>query len=390
MVAKVTELLTQEELGNYVKAAAEAAGYKEGFGVPGCDLNLTHWWAIYCRQSLDEQGNNNRLYDYLCTCAMEAKKLAVVVPREYVLFDLMTGEHLERPKMIFLRNLVGRRRIAGIIFPALDRLSREPHHQQIFEPEAAHYRVQLQYADAPSGNDPGSQFARTILAHAAKLVKIANRKNNRGGNIGRVVNKNVPDGKTSYGYSYKAKYKDLGHLRRKLISASWEIDSLDPDGQLVYGSEAWIVNQVFQWVGTENRTLYWVAKKLKQMGLKPRYAKGWSPSLISSMVKKHCYTGHHVYNKATYVPNPQKPIGDVTYAIKQTIRKMKPESEWAHFEVPPLISEKLWDLANRNLAERGRCKGKEGKQIDALVRGRIYCPSCDQLMSSIGTVITAI
>jgi len=191
----------------------------------------------------------------------------------------------------------------------------------------------------------------------------------------------VPAGKTSYGYRYKAKYEDLGHLRRKLISASWEIDSLDPDGQLVYGSEAWIVNQVFQWVGTENRTLYWVAKKLKQMGLKPRYAKGWSPSLISSMVKKHCYTGHHVYNKATYVPNPQKPIGDVTYAIKRTIRKMKPESEWAHFEVPPLISEKLWDLANRNLAERGRGKGKEGKQIDALVRGRIYCPSCDRLMS---------
>jgi site-specific DNA recombinase len=381
MAAKVAELLTQEELGNHVKAAAEAAGYKDGFGVEGCDLNSTHWWAIYCRQSLDEQGDNNRLNDYLRTCAMEAKRLAVVVPREYVLFDLMTGEHLERPKMIFLRNLMAGRRIAGIIFPALDRLSREPLHQQIFELEAAHYRVQLQYADAPSGNDPGSQFARTILAHAAKLVKIANRKNNRGGNIGRVVNKNVPAGKTPYGYRYKAKYEDLGHLRRKLISASWEIDSLDPDGQLVYGSEAWIVNRVFQWVGTENRTLYWVAKKLNQMSLKPRYAKEWSPSLISSMVKKHCYTGHHVYNKATYVPNPQKPIGDATYAIKRTIRRLKPESEWAHFEVPPLISEKLWGLANRNLAERGRGKGKEGKQIDALVRGRIYCPSCDRLMS---------
>ncbi len=151
----------------------------------------------------------------------------------------MTGEHLERPKMIFLRNLMAGRRIAGIIFPALDRLSREPLHQQIFELEAAHYGVQLQYSDAPSGNDPGSQFARTILAHAAKLVKIANRKNNRGGNIGRVVNKNVPAGKTPYGYRYKAKYEDLGHLRRKLISATWEIDSLDHDGQLVYGSEAW-------------------------------------------------------------------------------------------------------------------------------------------------------
>jgi hypothetical protein len=34
-----------------------------------------------------------------------------------------------------------------------------------------------------------------------------------------------------------------------------------------------------------------------------------------------------------------------------------------------------------NLTERGRGKGKEGKRIKALVRGRIYCPSCNRLMS---------
>lgn len=115
-----------------------------------------------------------------------------VVPHEYILYDLMTGEHLERPKVIYLRKLMAERQISGVVFPALDSLSRKPLHQQIFELEAAHYGVQLPYTDAPSGNDPGSQFARTILAHAAKLVKIANRKNNRGGNIGRVINRNVP------------------------------------------------------------------------------------------------------------------------------------------------------------------------------------------------------
>ncbi len=100
-------------------------------------------------------------------------------------------------------------------------------------------------ADAPSGNDPGSQFARTILAHSAKLGKIATRRNNRGGNIGRVVSRNVPAGKTPYGYRYHAEYEDLGHGRRKLISANWLIDSLSPEGKLIHGSEAWIVNQVF-------------------------------------------------------------------------------------------------------------------------------------------------
>ena len=117
------------------------------------------------------------------------------------------------------------------------------------------------------------------------------------------------------------------------------------------------------------------------MDIKPRYAKEWSPALISFIVKNRCYTGHHVYNKAMYVPNPNRPIGDFTYAIKRTVRQTKPENEWVQFEVPSLVPEKLWDQANLNLAERGRGKGKESKQIDALVRGRIYCPSCNRLMS---------
>ena len=381
MVTQTSNLITEDELDKYIYQAAIAAGYEKGFGIQGCNLSHTIWWAAYCRQSLDEQSNNNRLPDYLHTCALEAKRLSVVVPREYVLFDLKSGEHLERPKMIFLRRLMVNRQICGIIFPTLDRLSREPLHQQIFELEAAHYGIQLQYADAPSGTDPGSQFARTILAHAAKLVKISNRKNNRGGNIGRVINKNVPAGKTPYGYRYKADYEDLGQGRRKLKSAKWVVDSVDPDGNLVYGSEAWIVYQIFLWVGSENRTLYWVAKQFNKMAIKPRYAKEWSPTLVSYIVKRYCYTGHHVYNKATYVPNPSKPIGDITYAIRRTIRQLKPDNEWVHFDVPPLVSENLWNLANQNLMERGRGKGKEGKNILALVRGRIYCPSCNRLMS---------
>ena len=361
--------------------ASESADYKQGFGVSGCDLSQPTFWVAYQRQSQEEQANNNRLPDYLHTCAVEAKKLNVIVPREYILYDLVTGEHLERPAMIHLRKLMAERRIAGIIFPALDRLSREPLHQQIFEMEAAHYGVQLYYADAPSGNDPGSQFARTILAHAAKLVKLANRKNNRGGNIGRVVGGNVPAGKTSYGYKYEAKYQDLGHGRRKLVKADWVVDRKTPEGELEWGSEAWTVSQIFHWVGHEGRTLYWVAKKLNETGMKPRYAKEWSPSLGSFIVKNRCYMGHHLYNKATYVPNPKKPLGDITAAVKRTIRQEKPEGERVAFEVPVLVTRELWELANNNLSERGRGRGKDGKSIEALLRGRVFCPQCNRLLS---------
>ena len=124
-----SEAIESNEMYQLIDSAAKAAGYEQGFGVTGCDLSESRWWAAYTRQSTEEQRNNNRLAEYLLTCAREAKALGVVVPREYILYDAVTGEHLERPNMVYLRQeLIGNREIAGVIFPALDRLSREPVH----------------------------------------------------------------------------------------------------------------------------------------------------------------------------------------------------------------------------------------------------------------------
>jgi hypothetical protein len=50
------------------------------------------------------------------------------------------------------------------------------------------------------------------------------------------------------------------------------------------------------------------------------------------------------------------------------------------FAVPPLVNEELWQKANKITRERGRGRGKEGKAISALLRNRIFCPSCGKPM----------
>lgn len=240
--------------------------------------------------------------------------------------------------------------------------------------------MSLHYTDAPSGNDPGSQFARTILVHAAKLVKLANRKNNRGGNRGRAVSGNVPAGKPSYGYTYHAEYQDLGHGKRKLIRACWERNALDTDGNLIWGSEAWVVTYIFHRVGHEGRSTYWIAEELNRLSIKPRYAERWSPVLVGFIVKNRAYTGKHTYDKACYVPNPERPLGDITAEIKRTIRCPKLEDDWVHLEVPDLVSDELWRRANENIQRRGKGRGKAGKTIEALFRGRVFCPTCGNIM----------
>lgn len=57
---------------------------------------------------------------------------------------------------------------------------------------------------------------------------------------------------------------------------------------------------------------------------------------------------------------------DITAEIKRTIRRSKPEDDWAHFDVPTLVSEKLCHQANQNIRERGMGRGKARKTIQAL------------------------
>ncbi len=171
------EVMSQERIDRYITEAAKASDYEEGFGLRGCDLSQRHWWAVYTRQSLREQAENDRLVEYLLTCSKLAKQSGVMVPREYIIYDNATSEHLERPGMIRLRSeLITKRLISGVIIPTLGRFSMDDHHHLTFEKECYYYGVQFVYGDAPGGMDIGSLFARSGISLGNFVRVDANRK----------------------------------------------------------------------------------------------------------------------------------------------------------------------------------------------------------------------
>ena len=204
MVLQTVAPINKEIMDKYTAQATKAAGYEKGFGIQGCDLSKPIWWAAYCRQSLDQQTQNNRLPEYLFTMAKMAKEQGVVVPREYIFYDHETGEHLDRPEISFLRHeLIHKQKVVGVIFADLRCLSREPAPQQVFERECEILGVRLLFGDAPSGMDIGSQFARSALTFSNKLTRLATNRNAPAGNVGRVLKGWVPSTKAIYRYSYR-------------------------------------------------------------------------------------------------------------------------------------------------------------------------------------------
>jgi len=119
-----------------------------------------------------------------------------------------------------------------------------------------------------------------------------------------------------------------------------------------------------------------VAKHLNDMGIKAPGGGLWGPNTVCKVIRRRCYSGKNVYNSGAMVPNPERPLGDVSGQVKRTIRRPKPSEDWVFYKVPQLVSEELWEKANAALTERGRGRGKQGKAIQALLRNRIFCPRC--------------
>jgi hypothetical protein len=377
------EPMSKERMDAYTLEAAKAASYADGFGVPGCDLSLGHWWVAYARQSSKEQAENDRLAEYLMTCAKLAKAADVIVPREYVIYDVHTSEDLNRSGMGWLRTeLIPRRRVSGIIIPTLGRLSMDDYHRQAFEKECQYYGIRFIYGDAPSGTDIGSMFARSGISLGNYLRVKTNRESALAGNIGRILVGKVPSQKAPYGYSYRAdKVFEDGTGRARVLRAWWEVNELGPDGQPSYSTPAWAVTQTFIWIGDEARTAYWVANKLDELGIRAPFRASWAPATVTDIVRRRCYTGEGEYNANSRVPNPARPLGDLTLGVKRTILRPKPDNEKVLFQVPPLTTKERWLRANNTLRERGRGRGKQGRRIQALFRTRMLCPQCGKPMS---------
>ena len=63
-MGQTVEVMSKERLDHYITEAAKAAGYEQGFGIPGCDLRLKQWTVAYARQSSEEQATEGTSMEF--------------------------------------------------------------------------------------------------------------------------------------------------------------------------------------------------------------------------------------------------------------------------------------------------------------------------------------
>ena len=116
------------------------------------------------------------------------------------------------------------------------------------------------------------------------------------------------------------------------------MEKADSDGNLIPGTPAWMVHQIFIWVGEQGRTCFWVASELNKMKIPPPQRETWMPRTVIKIVNRRSYTGKAEYNVNGRFSNPERPFGDPAMGIKRTLIRPKPENERKKDLVLPTVT----------------------------------------------------
>ncbi|WP_235851594.1 recombinase family protein [Heyndrickxia camelliae] len=311
--------------------------------------------GIYCRVSTQAQANEGyslETQEELCmkqAISLGYSQSQIKVYRE----EGRSGEDIDRPMMNQLREDAANGIINTVIITDPDRLTRDLTDKLIVCKEWDRQGVEVIFIDTEYQDTPEGQMFFNMRSVFAQYELAQIRKRTTRGRL-RAVEKDkkiMPMRVPPYGYDYR-------------------------DGELIINKvEAEFVKKIYKWY-LDGYTLRNIGDKLYKEGAVPKRAetKNFGASSIRRILTSEIYIGKYVYNKRatkkvwgekTASGNPKK-----TYTIRD-------ESEWITVEVPSIIDEKTFALAQKQ--KKKNMKNRGNVKLQYLFKGMIRCKHCGRM-----------
>jgi DNA invertase Pin-like site-specific DNA recombinase len=278
--------------------------------------------AIYARVSSESQEARGTIGSQLEALRRKMTELGHNIVQEYT-DDGYSGARLDRPGLDALRDAAE----AGVFEQAWcltpDRLARSYAYQIVVTDELTRHGVQVCYLDAPPlADDPAATLLVQVQGVIAEYERAKIAERNRRGRLfraraGEIVYRLVP-----YGY-------------RRLPRGP-----AGPSHLEVYEAEAIVVRRIFDDFVAGGCSMRRICRGLYEDGiLSPTGNATWSIACLSKMLRNSTYRGRAIYNRHQAVPPAR--------GRKSTRNKLRPPEEWIEIPVPAIVSEEVFDAAQR-------------------------------------------
>lgn len=323
--------------------------------------------AIYRRVSSRSQEEGTSLVTQEERCREFASQAGYTVVSVWT--DVHTGADFhERPALSEVRELIRSGQIDVLLAYDLDRLSRDQIHFGVLFDEAGRHGVRIETVATPLDLTPIGKAIIAIHAMAAEIEREKIRERSKRGKQKRLEQGRLPTW-TCRLYGYEFDYQ-LGcrHIKE---------------------DEAEVVRWMFQQV-VDGASLHSIVTALNDRGVpspavgKFDYANGktpiWHASSMHHAIKNPAYKGLSVAHRFERYAfrNPQ------TGRVNKQRERTRPVEQWTILPselTPAIVSEELWERANRRLSDR-RGTAKKNQARPYLLRGLCRCAICGGPMYS--------
>jgi len=139
-----------------------------------------------------------------------------------------------------------------------------------------------------------------------------------------------------------------------------------------------IVRQMFVWYTAprKRRSLYWIAKKLSDDGLPtPRGGIRWNVSTIRGILRSPAYAGMAYSGRTRPVPAVSRKSALQPVGTGESVAPA-PHEDWIGIPVPAIVSQELYDAAQKRLDENKQMSRRNNHRHDYLLRTLVSCSQC--------------
>ncbi|ERI07175.1 recombinase family protein [Aneurinibacillus aneurinilyticus] len=317
--------------------------------------------AIYARVSTAMQAQEGYSLDAqieLCVkkaLSMGFKEHQIKIYRE----EGYSGEDIDiRPAMIQLREDVANGFISHVIVTHPDRLSRDMTDKLIVCREFEKNGSELSFTDTEYDKSPeGILFFNILSAIAAYELALIRKRTIRG--------------------RLQAVEKDGKIMPMRVAPFGYELINAK---LIINEEEAKFVKLIYQWYVYEHLTLREIGQKLYDAGVRPKRGESpnWSASSIRRILTSEIYIGKYYYNRR----KTKKVKGEKTESgyAKKTY-DFRNESDWIQVDVPAIIDNKLFALAQEQKEKNVKKSGNPATH-QYLLKSLIRCKYCGRRWES--------
>jgi site-specific DNA recombinase len=316
--------------------------------------------AIYCRVSTEDQAERYGLGAQQAACASFIEQAGWELTRVYA--DAITGQTEDRPQLNQALADARGGAFEHIVLYDHTRLGRKRKISASIRDDFQGAGVNLSYVASGGTYDADSEGAIILDSVQDAMSEIEVRKLVRRSKAGKrqaveevgavILSASVP-----YGYRKVLEVTEGANGKQKIYK-SLEIEPAEAD--------------IVEWLYTEyakGEATCELARQLNQRGVPKRQHPGsvgepkpWVAINIRNLIRSRTYKGEWCFGMTRIV-------GD-----KQRVRV--PEDEWLVAPVPRIVSDDLWDAANK-VASCNKERSRRNMKHEYLLRLRIRCEDCN-------------